>query len=352
MIPCSKLDDVYERKLKPGEYSSSTIKFRYQLWDGFYNYGLLKLPASYSNSGKAVPLVVFVHGSADYLTLTSNTMTDNYEEYYNYVRDCGYAIFDCYGYGNVYEEKGGTTGSNSWGTETNIRCYIMGIKHVCERFNIDINNVFVAAKSQGGLTASGLAYQQEISIKAVGLLAPLLDIFEAHGFAYTKKWRNILAEELNLTGDWQSVLDVDDADYSASAANAYLKTQYDQFCGYNPIWRELLISPSNKLALSFDRAYDNEAFKISKTPIKIWVAMDDININPLIAEMFIETLKNAGCNAELRIMPNNTGAHHAVDSDSNALQTTDVTTRLGIHYDSVPTAYFELVEFFDRIKTI
>ena len=49
-------------------------------------------------------------------------------------------------------------------------------------------------------------------------------------------------------------------------------------------------------------------------------------------------------------MPDGTGGHHSVDNDENALKTTNVTTPLGKTYESVPTAYFELEQFFRKYR--
>lgn len=87
----------------------------------------------------------------------------------------------------------------------------------------------------------------------------------------------------------------------------------------------------------------------NNTPIKIWIAEDDKTVSIDNCKGFVQSLHNGGYKAEIRLMPANTGAHHAVDNDPAALQTLDVTTRLGVHYDSVPTAYYELAGFFDSL---
>jgi hypothetical protein len=46
-------------------------------------------------------------------------------------------------------------------------------------------------------------------------------------------------------------------------------------------------------------------------------------------------------------MPEGTGGHASVDVSETALQTTNVTTKLGVYYESIPTAYYELSKYFD-----
>ena len=65
-------------------------------------------------------------------------------------------------------------------------------------------------------------------------------------------------------------------------------------------------------------------------PVKIWIAEDDAAVCYSLANAVIKSLQNAGCHAELRTMPSGTGGHHSVDNDTNAPQTTNVTTSLGI----------------------
>ena len=83
-------------------------------------------------------------------------------------------------------------------------------------------------------------------------------------------------------------------------------------------------------------------------PLKIWIAEDDSAVSYARASALVSSLQNDGCYAELRTMPSGTGGHHAVDNDANAPQTTNVTTKCGITYATIPTAYYELVKFFDK----
>jgi hypothetical protein len=63
---------------------------------------------------------------------------------------------------------------------------------------------------------------------------------------------------------------------------------------------------------------------------------------------YIQSLKNCGCVAELRTMPNGTGGHHSVDTDANALKVESIVTKCGITHTNVPLAYVEAIEFFRR----
>lgn len=83
-----------------------------------------------------------------------------------------------------------------------------------------------------------------------------------------------------------------------------------------------------------------------KAPIKIWAASDDNAISYRLCSAFIQSIKNAGGNAVLRTMPDNSGGHHSVDTDENAPKVTSITTKLGVTHTNVPLAYVEMVEWF------
>lgn len=335
------LDEVYGHTTKK-QYQENNIRLSYTIDDeGHYTKGYLKLPPNYSPTGAPVPLIVFSPASNCFTGIDKEMVVDYYEGYYNYLRDCGYAIFSCYGWGNVYTQSA----CGTFGTPTNNKCWQKGIKYVCEQYNIDAENVFVTTKSLGGIQALALCYQNEVKIKACGLLAPELDTLAQ--FHTARPTRMLVATDLGFTGDWQSVLDVENDAYDRTAAANYLRTQADILASANPMYKSLLLPTETKLTCSFNRnGFDMSAFRLSSVPIKIWIASDDTAVSYPQAQYLIATLRNAGCDGELRTMPAGTGQHGAVDRGENALQTTDVTTRLGIHYDAIPTAYYELEQYF------
>ena len=342
------LDTIYARKAKE-TYSSSEIVFAYEIGSGYNTKGFLKLPPNYTSSGEKVPLVVFVHGSADVGSYSSESMTTHYQTYYNYIRDNGYAIFDCYGLGSKYP-----TGSyaNTWGIPLNDDCYLSGIHYVCEKYNIDENNIFVCCKSLGGLQAFNMLLNPAYNIKAVGMFAP--ELWElSMTFGYQAKERKLIAENLGFSEDTGDVLDFDQGDPIPSGFYDYITANMDKWNGIFPNFRGLPILPVDKPTYyNSSISLTGNMFRASRSvPLQIWIAQDDSAVSYTVADAVVKSLQNAGSNAILRTMPNNTGGHHAVDNDANALKTTDVTTRLNIHYDSIPTAYYEFVQFIERFRS-
>lgn len=338
------LDDIYIRH-GVGKYSPSDITFMFDVGD-YNTRGYLKLPPNYDRFGEAVPLIVFVHGSGDFTNIDSASMTSLYDEYYNYLRDCGYAVFDCYGWTSKYPNGS----SHTWGVPINMEAYKKGIKHVLKTYNLDGDNIFVSCKSLGGIVAAALALDGTIKIRACGMLAPLLDPLSTGKLGYSRENRVRLAAEWGFEGDWQSVLDVENDDYDAAAAKAYIATQADKIAGWNPMWKNMPLPLATKVDNSLNYKNDDTAYRYCDTPVKIWIAPDDASELYNLSANFVRTLKNGGCIAELRIMPEGTGGHHAVDNDPAALKKASVTTALGVTHTNVPTAYYELSQWFDRFR--
>jgi hypothetical protein len=301
--------------------------------------GHIKLPTNYNANGKKIPVVLFVHGSGDYQAMGQATTWGTYDDYLNYIRDNGYAVVDFYGLDFNHPQQ-----SNTWGSPTTLRTYLDGLRYVLDVYNLDENKVYISGKSLGGIMGYLLPFYTKI--KAVGLLAPSLDPIQ-QGCGYTETEKDVFAKDFGF---------VEDAEHPFKTATGdlyrqYLTDNYGKLSGYIPYWCNRDDNKTSKLTKSFYAFSQYDFTDISqyyKAPLKIWVAEDDININPLVCHNVIDVVNNGGNIASIRIMPNNTGGHHAVDNDPNALQKTDVTTSLGIHYETIPLSYYELVEYFNK----
>jgi len=322
-----------------------------------YTSGKIKIPPNYTPDGDPVPLIVFIHGSAEYGSINSNEMTKMYEDYYNYLRDCGYAVFDCYGFGTKYQKSWCST----FGTPTNRKCYLLGIKYILDNYNVDGNNIFVSCKSLGGIQALSFYHETEINIRAVGMLAPELNpLHVSMGYSFSQ--REAVCKDLGFCEDVNNVLNPKNEKpekvYTIPTDEnyiAYITDNYDKMCGWNPFWTGLMLSKEEKLEYAINRSKKGyealaNAYRVSATnrPLKIWIAKDDPAVSYALSEGLVKSLNNGGYKAELRTLPDGTGGHHAVDNDEKALQVKDVTTPCGKFYESVPAAYFELEQFFRK----
>ena len=328
--------------------------------DYCYTAGLIKLPSNYTENGAKVPLIVFAHGSSDYSTIDVNELSPStrYKAYISYLVDEGYAVFDAYCWSNLLAfAKGG-----QWGGHVAMACIQAGIDHVIQHYNIDPNRIYVTAKSLGGLIALNLATQR--NVRAVAPLAPAVDTFEgALGYNYLQ--RKAVFYDFGL--------DAGTDDANIKFTNAYLYNAPSDFtdelldnpyaaCGYNPAWNAMIdISPTNLInaeiggtsfqsgALAVANIIKDKS-RIVKAPVKIWAASDDNATSYRLCNAFITSIKNAGGDAVMRTMPDNTGGHHSVDNDTNAPKVASITTELGITHTDVPLAYVEMIQWFRQYE--
>lgn len=338
----------YFTKIKklPRLYNEEKLCFKID--DDKYSAGNIKLPQNYSVDGKPVPVIVFVHGSGDFGGFSDSAMTANYATQYGYLVDNGYAIIDFYG----WDSSVSFYGTNTWCSPTNIKSYETGIKFMLDKYNLDENNIFVSGKSLGGIMGLYLALGNKINIKACGLLSPVLSTWGYNELGYNKTVRLQIARDFGFSDVENSPLNSDTFSWQDEATVNYIKEHSHLIAGYNPFWiGSNNGSVNDKLDADINGNYETLTFKFTNnTPLKIWCAEDD-TVSVHAIDSMIDAIRNAGCHAEVRKMPANTGGHHAVDTDANALQKTDVTTKLNVHYDSIALAYYELVQFFEQFRS-
>lgn len=348
------------------EYEPNDLHFSYPIDETYKNYGMIKLPKNYTVNGDKVPLIVFCHGSADYRYLGVTSMTTNYNKFYNYLRDCGYAVCDFFGLSSKYYN---VASANQWCIPLSNSCYDKGIQYVLDNFNVDPNNIFVGCKSLGGNEALNLYDNDRYNIKAVGMLAPQLNPL-ADAYGYTQKSREISADSMGVSDTLKNMLiseyyfktSTDDhitesAEKRPALVEAFTEN-YDILARYNPFWTNLIMSKTDKIVNSFplnvpsvgftDFPAETDVIRIphGKRALKIWAAIDEDTIDVDQCKFLVHALLNGGGNASIRLFPENTGKHHAVDTDANAPQTLGVTTKTGVYYETIPTAYYELELFF------
>ena len=90
----------------------------------------------------------------------------------------------------------------------------------------------------------------------------------------------------------------------------------------------------------------NSAKRWIKIPTTIWVAADDTAVSYYNCKYFVEMAQRTGSPCYLRSMTQETGAHHSVDTHSNAPKVDYKTKYAGVV--NVPIAYAELVDWFNR----
>ena len=343
-----------------------------------YSCGQLLLPPNYSIHGDPVPLIVVLHGTSSMNTWTeaigSNSGTST-RPLLDYLTNEGFAVFDCYPFTSKYYKS-----------SEQIACapvpvfketYEAGIKFVCDRFNVDIDRICMYAMSLGGVLGYMFLHgNNTINPKAIAMLAPTTGyaslIFRT--FFLEKSGRQFVVDYLGLNNETGADTFINtNQGLDDATARQFVEDHQDEFAGFIcgaigvdgatykdqydwmmtgettlPQWMTDLSLPSIPSGWSSGvPSLINHPDLTSYTPIavKFWQAFDDVNVSGHANYTIYNWLKNGGTNVQWRTLPNNTGGHHAVDTDANALVSSG-TTRLGISYSNIATAYVEMADFF------
>lgn len=325
--------------------SDNPISFYYSVGDA-YNAGLLKLPTNYSPTGEPVKLIIFCHGSNDFLAMHAPRFSTSYDPYIQYLCDEGYAIYDCYGGTSKYNTH------LSINSPTQASALVRGYEWIINNFNVSSQGVYVTGKSWGGKPGVGLCFRKDIPVLACGLLTPSIDVLTVN-LGFTKEARMAAADDFgfedvgNLTAE--NILNVDEIDRMDSDYRSYIEGNAHKLAGHNPQWAGLMGHTPIELAqVDFTNLLWETTPRVCSVPVKIWCAPDDDAVNYESNRQFIESIKLAQGVAEMRTMPSGTGGHHATDTSPTALKAEMVTTKLGVTYQDLPLAYVELIEWFRR----
>lgn len=323
-------------------HGTQGMHFSYEVYDGVYNTGRLLLPNNYSVDGDKIPLIMYSYGATAFTKWNFEFQQPTYTNL-SYLVDEGFAVLFVYGFTSKYDVDGKTYHSCSFAMPISIEAYTRGIEYVCDRYNIDNERRYVYSKSLGGSICGLMAENNRAHLKAIAHLAPEIDCINyGSSTGYTTDCRAIIAQEWGINPD-----DVDS--FIADPASVFQSNKEN----INP-WNLMWHFSGQTLAQKFTSRSNYSAFanywRTAQVPIKLWVAPDDTNISYPACVSYISQLQNNGCEAFIRLMPEGTGAHNAVDTAANALRVASVTTATGVVHENVPLAYVELVEWFNKHK--
>lgn len=351
---------------------TKSLAFNYEVSDGMSS-GRLLLPSNYSIVGKKVPLIVFVHGSASMTTWDSilgATSSGDYFPYLQYLANEGFAVFDCYPWTNKESLSATYSPINLPVIKDS---YLSGIRYVCDRFNVDINRVSLLCKSQGGHLGHWALTQSEFPFKAVCLFAPAVGAPRDNLF-YNSNVREAMTKYMDLDGTSTEISDfISSGSYSTNAnvqsffnknkikfisilpwVQGVTNGNIDEFYSDEtsaatstvPQWLLDLGLPAKPDGTSGMQVFVRRSnyVKHATCPTKFWCAFDDNSVSAYCNYAIYYWLCNGGADTEFRELPIGTGGHHAMDTSPNALKSSG-TTKLGIAYTDIPTAYVEVVDF-------
>ena len=330
------------------------------VWDT----GSILLPTNYDPNGKPVPLVIWCHGTDGEVF---SLVTPVYGDFIRALSHNGFAVACCSGFTSYYATD--FYGHNVAGLGNSkcspllFSCYSALYRYVTENFNVDQGGVYLLSKSAGGLSSNYLAYHQPFKVKAQALLAPAL-VMAGQSFRVTGKI------DLDF---WLARLGYVSPDITTHLTNedrAYILANVQNLYGYDALFLGSDIDYPDTLAKMYAipaddgsgtesekvaRAYEaddelmgifDSARKNLPVPTKIWIARDDASVPFMWAEKFVQMARRGNSHCELRVLPNNTGGHHATDTDVNALHCNYLCSD-GELVD-IPVAYAEAIDFFKQ----
>lgn len=346
------------KEVKRSSKNAVSEKLTYKVSDDLHTTARLMLPPNYSIDGEKVPLILWLEGSGSSLSTWGGDFNSNKLPYLQYLRDEGFAVLSIYAWGNQYAEKYPKCGNSfPYPIPTNLACIREGIKYVCDRYNVDADNLHIMSKSQGGQCALYYASCNELNAKSIGMFAPVLDYLSMPGEAMYKDTRAAIAEDLGFAGDVEYFGSDRFLSYS-DEGRAFLRENLDKLLILNEAWTNLSgATPEELFESSMDDCktfWTEEIWKTDRTdiythteyvktasvPVKIWGSQDDAATPYLKMVEVVAQLKNGGSVAEMRTLPKGTGGHSCADMGST---TVDVTTALGIEYKRVPIGWVENV---------
>ena len=375
-----KLQIVKNASIYNAAYNNLT--FSYKVGEQNYTSGQMFLPPNYSVTGKPVPLIVHVHGTGAmdlWDAQIGMNAGDDSRYLLEYLANEGFAVFDCYPWTDKWYLA--TSKISPFNIPIHQRAYIDGIKWICDRYNVDIDNVCMSFKSLGGSLGNWFMVQTELPVRGIAMLAP------STGWASTMWAKYFLRQDgrqsiVNVLG-LQNETNANQfiTTYRGMESNtciSFVTAHLDAFAGLNPAaigvqgatyrdqydWMTTgeTVEPAWMTALGLPMWPSSwntgahasgvpgivnhpELSKFSPYPVKFWQAFDDENTSAHANYTVYTWLKNGGSKADWRTVPSGTGGHHAIDISPSA-ETASGTTRLGIAYSGIAKTYVEMADYF------
>lgn len=329
----------------------------------YFDNGFLRLPPNYSNTGKKTRLILFAHGSGDFTNMFADTMCGNggpydegYNPYFDYLNKEGYAIFDCWGMTSKFWALSNSFRSAAWGTPTNMASITAAYKWLVRHYNLYNDGIFVCGKSLGGLISVAMMFQHSVPVLAVASFAGDIDAIRASkmGYAQVTRQQNIADLKFDSSSLVSRFIDPDQADPLTDAEfYQMLLDNKDHLAGYAPYISNIIDKPYGEVVpVPYSNAIFETVMRLVSVPFKAWHSADDSTVPITQSRTFVQSIKNAGGIAELRVLPDGTGGHHSTDygtttdpEASGYSLKTDITTILGYECEDIPFAFIEFVEW-------
>ena len=377
----------------------------YRVDDSYFTTALLMLPPNYTTDGDSVPLVLWDSGDGSFRDW-DNYQGGSYEgrlRGLQYLRDQGFAVLEIYSWGsNHYKKHSGCGGRSAMPIPTHLATHEKGVEYVTSRYNIDTNKVFEISKSGSGkISLYWAMYKPSFNLKAIYAFAPVFDDLNFVGWGM-QGYRQALFEELGLEGTEETDFFLNGRPYDYDVAykkennlnislsnswqmhkplgRSFIEKNAEKFkrvsvdwMGVEGISLEQLVSDTHRYSEIFwegyNRHYNDETNSFyfswddrslpashsncytrfdlvrrnSGIPLTVIMSPTDEQTPYWNALEVIKQMQNGGADAKMITLE--TGGHSGPDlSTGGSTVVTDVTTRLGVHYDNVSIGWYIAVE--------
>ena len=276
--------------------------------------GFLALPPNYSPDGNPVRLMIWCHGTGQYIS-------ENYsipEQYgiQNFILSQGIAIMAVNGVPNGTADKM----DRHYGSPLALKCYVAGYEYVMRHYNL-LPEVYVNGLSMGGGMALMIAEMTDMPVLAIGLFCPAVSLFRGvlgHPWNGAAQ-REVMASPGRFGFRGKKPVFSSTRPIPLQELGYYIHNK-GQLMPYDAFVRNVLSLDEDKYfnveipscadqETEEEKAIFAEAVKIIKVPLKIWHCADDVLVPYKYAKYFAEMCSRGGAQVEFRTFPD--GGHSA-----------------------------------------
>lgn len=298
--------------------------------------GLIMFPHDYSYDKKPVKLCICLAGSTTYITEDSVSI-ENFVIPVEQLLAEGYACLQINGTPNVESTQ------DSNGSPIFLRCIKKAYEYVTNKYNIDMNGVYLCGYSHGTLECMQIVVNKALPVRACIVYGPDLDLWKieytfknatikermTENFNFTEKTANELVSR--LFPEWTGIVVTKPSTFSGAYTvpstheKAYILNNIDTWCNYNPITANLGSGSGGDMYSVWSRydasetpeesaLYDGNI--ILDTPVKLFVGTSDTITAMKFSKWFHRMCVNGGGNCELRVY---NGVTHRYASETSAI---------------------------------
>ena len=240
---------------------------------------VLCLPDSYSDSGEPTPLILSCHGAGNTVN-EANGKTGGIA----YASECIHAGFA------ALDISGSAPHGLTFGCPEHIFALYKAYRYAIKNYNLT-ERVFVAGHSMGGGTAINFASTFPSLVIALAVFNPGLSF---HG---------VQVGEHVCRNPWGRKFE--DGYRYRKPIIEYFRFPTEEFCaenltGFEPYRTRSFVN------------FEGERAVIPPCPVKIWQGADDKTVDPILSREYYDSIRRAGCYAELHILDG--VAHKVVDT--------------------------------------